>query len=158
MWRQNCSEPQSKWSRHKFSQWVANRVKTTNQDATTLRGVYIMNLSCFRSILSKFWIQCSIYYSFVPFYTTQWHDTLFSQKMFLIFIYITLLSKGKIIKKVNKQLVGMITKCFQEGKEMQIVVIYGVVRNDMNWDVSLWNSNKVKYMSTFIHFNAVSMV
>ncbi len=56
--------------------------------------------------------------------------------MFLIFIYITFLSKGKITKKVNKQLVGMITKCFKEGKEMQIVVIYGVVRNDMNWDVS----------------------
>ncbi|XP_072037755.1 uncharacterized protein [Amphiura filiformis] len=42
--------------------------------------------------------------------------------------------KGKIIKKVNKQLVGLVTKCFQSGKEMHIVVVYGLVHNDMSWD------------------------
>ena len=60
-----------------------------------------------------------------------------NQTNYLCFGYILYCSsKGKIIKKVNKQLVGLITKCFEEGKDMQIVVICGIVDNDMNWEVS----------------------
>ena len=45
-------------------------------------------------------------------------------------------SKDKIIKKVNKQMVELLKKCFEENKEMQIVVAYGITYNNMNWEVS----------------------
>ena len=33
-------------------------------------------------------------------------------------------------------MVELLTKCFEEGKEMQIVVAYGITYNDMSWAVS----------------------